>query len=481
MKTASSAITSPAHPAGIRTENTRSHGAVGKRFGMPATGQKCVGDAAGAPHRVPGRPCRWPSRTCSGSGSPPRAMPRLRRADCSRPGIRRRGRGRGFEYLESSGVRVVDKETLERIRGLGIPPAWKDVWISPDPLGHLQATGIDAAGRKQYLYHERWRLRRDQEKFDRVLEFAATLPSVRAELLRLLAPGDLTRGRVLACAVRLLDLGFFRIGGEEYAEENDSFGLATIQKRHVRLGPGCELTFDYPAKSGAQRVQTVIDAAAYGVVAELKRRRGGGDELLAYKRGRTLVRRHLRGCQRAHSRADGRPVLRQGLPHVECDRSRRRLPGRLGGRRPLRHRTKARQVPGRARRRPLPRQYAGGLPCLVHRSAGLRPLRCRHHRFQGARARWRQRGRRPRRRDRERDRCRGARAPGRQPGGPGRQARSRRRQRGCVAGATGATTCATPPRGRERDRATRRGPSRARRPGRSIRTAGRAASGETPA
>ena len=114
-------------------------------------------------------------------------MPRLRRADCSRPGIRRRGRGRGFEYLEPSGARVVDEETLERIRGLGIPPAWKDVWISVDPLGHLQATGIDAAGRKQYLYHERWRLRRDQEKFDRVLEFAATLPRVRAELLRLLA------------------------------------------------------------------------------------------------------------------------------------------------------------------------------------------------------------------------------------------------------------------------------------------------------
>jgi DNA topoisomerase IB len=211
-------------------------------------------------------------------------MPRLRRADCSQPGITRRGRGRGFEYRTPCGAPVADEATLARIRVLAVPPAWTDVWISVDPLGHLQATGIDAAGRKQYLYHERWRQRRDREKFDRVLEFAATLPRVRAETLRLLGRRGLTRERVLACAVRLLDLGFFRIGGEEYAEENESFGLATLQKRHVRLGPAGELMFDYPAKSGAQRVQRIVDPAAYRVVSELKRRRAGGTELLAYKR-----------------------------------------------------------------------------------------------------------------------------------------------------------------------------------------------------
>jgi DNA topoisomerase IB len=138
-------------------------------------------------------------------------MTRLRRSDCSGPGISRRGRGRGFEYRAHDGRRVDDAEVLARIRELGIPPAWKDVWICPSPAGHLQATGTDAAGRKQYLYHPQWRVRRDAEKFADMARFAHALPDLRAHVQDDLDGDSFTRARVLACAVRLLDRGFFRI------------------------------------------------------------------------------------------------------------------------------------------------------------------------------------------------------------------------------------------------------------------------------
>ena len=207
-----------------------------------------------------------------------------RRVDCSAPGIFRRRRGRGFEYLDAGG-RIEDPDTLARIRTLGIPPAWKDVWICSDPKGHIQAVGIDAAGRKQYLYHQRWRERRDQQKFDRMVEFAERLPKVRTITNDHLTLEGMPRERALACAVRLLDRGFFRVGGEDYAESNQSFGLATMLKRHVTLEDG-EVVFDYIAKSGKQRIHSVVDPHVYDVVDHLKRRRAGGPELLAYKVGR---------------------------------------------------------------------------------------------------------------------------------------------------------------------------------------------------
>jgi DNA topoisomerase I len=214
-------------------------------------------------------------------------MARLRRADCSLPGFRRVKRGRGFSYLDEDGDPIEEPEVVERIRGLGIPPAWKDVWICPWDRGHIQATGVDAAGRKQYLYHEDWRTRRDSEKFEEMLDFAKDLPGLRDRVAKELAAGDgLTRERVLACAVRLLDRGFFRIGTEEYAESNESFGLATMHKRHVKLEDGDTMVFDYPAKSGVRQIRAVVDPLAMEVVGRLKRRRGGGDELLAYKDGR---------------------------------------------------------------------------------------------------------------------------------------------------------------------------------------------------
>jgi DNA topoisomerase IB len=212
---------------------------------------------------------------------------RLRRADCSGPGITRRRAGRGFAYYDEDGERVTEPEVLERIRELGLPPAWGDVWICPYPNGHLQATGVDAAGRKQYRYHDAWRTRRDAEKFEDMTRFARALPRLREQVERALEGSrQLTRERVLACAVRLLDRGFFRIGSEEYTVTNESYGLATMRKEHVTIEPDGTMVFDYPAKSGKRRLQAVVDPRATEIVGALKRRRGGGPELLAYKQGR---------------------------------------------------------------------------------------------------------------------------------------------------------------------------------------------------
>jgi DNA topoisomerase IB len=214
---------------------------------------------------------------------------RLRRSDVTVPGLTRRRRGRGFQYFDPDGQPVRDEEVLARIAELAIPPAWKDVWICPYPGGHIQATGIDAAGRKQYLYHPLWRARRDQEKFDAMLRFARSLPRMRERVERDLGDNEaLDEPRVLACAVRLLDRGFFRIGSEDYAVTNETYGLATMHKEHVTLD-GETIRFDYPAKSGKRRVQSVVDPEVAVVIAALKRRRGGRDELLAYKRGSRWV------------------------------------------------------------------------------------------------------------------------------------------------------------------------------------------------
>jgi DNA topoisomerase IB len=212
-------------------------------------------------------------------------MPRLRRVDCAAPGVARRRRGRGFAYVDENGHRIDDPETVERIRELAIPPAWEEVWICSDPLGHIQATGLDARGRKQYRYHDRWRLRRDREKFDSMVDFARALPRLRERVERDLRRRKLSRERVLACAVRLLDRGFFRIGSEDYAEENETYGVATMRKRHVTVRAS-DVVFDYQGKGGKRRVQVMGDRAIAGLVQTLRSRRGGGHELLAYRNGR---------------------------------------------------------------------------------------------------------------------------------------------------------------------------------------------------
>ena len=188
-------------------------------------------------------------------------------------------------YTDDQGRRVRDLETLERVRSLAIPPAWREVWICSDALGHLQATGIDAAGRKQYLYHPRWREHRDRQKFQRMTGFGTLLPGLRRKISKDLATEVLSRQRVLSGAVRLLDVGLFRIGSEEYANEDGGLGLATLRKEHVSLRDG-NLVFDFLAKSGVRRAQVIVDPASVALVSELRRRRGGGPELLAYKDGR---------------------------------------------------------------------------------------------------------------------------------------------------------------------------------------------------
>ncbi len=211
-----------------------------------------------------------------------RSRGRLRRSDCAGEGIRRRRRGGSFTYLDPGGERIDDEETLARIRELAIPPAWKDAWICPDPLGHIQATGIDAAGRKQYLYHSRWQQRRAERKFETVREFAAELPGLRRAVARDLKLEGMPRERALACAVRLLDLGFFRIGGEEYAETNESYGVATVRREHVTVSDG-EVVFDFPAKSGQRRVQSIRDEGVRRAIETMRRRRGGPEDLLAFR------------------------------------------------------------------------------------------------------------------------------------------------------------------------------------------------------
>jgi DNA topoisomerase IB len=212
---------------------------------------------------------------------------RLRRVEVDGQGYRRRRAGTGFTYLDCDGARIADADVVARIKALAIPPAWTDVWICPDARGHIQATGLDDRGRRQYRYHDDWRVERDRAKHDRMLELARALPRLRRRLGRDLAAEGVGRERVLACAVRLLELGLFRVGGEAYADDNGSYGLATLRKGHVRAR-GDELRFEYPGKGGQRRVVTIGDPRVADVVRALKRRRRGGPELLAYKdeRGR---------------------------------------------------------------------------------------------------------------------------------------------------------------------------------------------------
>jgi DNA topoisomerase IB len=188
-------------------------------------------------------------------------------------------------YFGPDGNAVRDPAEVARIKDLTIPPAWRDVWICPAPNGHIQAVGVDDAGRRQYRYHDEWRRQRDAAKHDRVLAFAAVLPRVREITAEHLTQRGYTRERVLAAAIRLIDLGFFRPGGKEYTDENGSYGLATVLRAHVRCSAS-QVTFEYPAKGAKEREQAVAEESVCAVVRGLKRRTGGGDQLLAHRAGR---------------------------------------------------------------------------------------------------------------------------------------------------------------------------------------------------
>ncbi|MEU0157708.1 DNA topoisomerase IB [Streptomyces sp. NPDC006261] len=206
---------------------------------------------------------------------------RLRHTRPTDPGYIRLRHGRGFRYLDARREPLRDAAELERIRALAIPPAWRDVWICTRPTGHLQAIGTDAAGRRQYLYHPQFRAEQERAKHDHVLDVAETLPAVRRAVERHLSDRGLTRHRVLATAVRLLDLGFFRIGNDHYAEVNNSYGLTTLLREHCRIQGGA-VVFTYTGKHGKELVQTIADPAVCRSLTSLMRRRSGGDRLLAY-------------------------------------------------------------------------------------------------------------------------------------------------------------------------------------------------------
>lgn len=211
---------------------------------------------------------------------------RLRTSQVDGPGISRVRSGRGFRYKDASGRPVTDPEEKERLRRLVIPPAWQDVWICPWPNGHLQAVGTDAAGRRQYLYHPRFRERQETAKHDHVLEVARALPDVREHVTQDLGRRGLCRERVLACAVRLLDLGFFRIGNESYRRDNGTYGLTTLLKEHASCQGG-EVCLTYPAKYSKTQTRALVDPPACKVLRALLRRSGGGQRLFAYRQGGT--------------------------------------------------------------------------------------------------------------------------------------------------------------------------------------------------
>ena len=196
---------------------------------------------------------------------------RLHHVSPDAPGITRVRRGRGFSYRHHSG-RTVSKADRERIEALAVPPAWRDVWICADPDGHLQATGVDDRGRKQYLYHQRWREARDLINFHRLIDFANALPRIREHVRVQLRRRTLDRERVVAGVIALLDTCHARVGGEEYAQENESFGLTTLQHQHVRVR-GNRIELSFPGKSGREWCCTVDDPAVARLVNALRRRR----------------------------------------------------------------------------------------------------------------------------------------------------------------------------------------------------------------
>ena len=233
-------------------------------------------------------------------------MARTRHVDCNTAGIRRLPHGRGFRYEWASGGRVDDPRIRERIRALAIPPAWKDVWICPIENGHIQATGIDAAGRKQYLYHQAWRENRDRQKFAEMEDFARALPRLREHVREELGRKGLVRERVLACAIGLLDRGLFRVGSERYASDNGTFGLTTLERRHVRIERGVAV-FDYTAKGGKRHRIEIAGPELIPTLRALKAGKSATGDLLGYRNGRQWrdvgaeeINQHLRelaGCE----------------------------------------------------------------------------------------------------------------------------------------------------------------------------------------
>lgn len=210
---------------------------------------------------------------------------RLRRSNASGRGYRRVAAGKGFSYRDLDGSTLPPGPIRDRLESIGIPPAWTDVWVAPFDNGHIQATGLDAVGRRQYIYHPEWRERKDRVKFDRALQLAESLPTARRLVTLDLRSDGHSRERVLAAAFRMLDSGSLRVGSERYTNENGSHGLATLLCAHVHVRKDC-LELKFPAKSGKDWESEIHDADLAALVRTLKRR-GGNARLLAFKDGRS--------------------------------------------------------------------------------------------------------------------------------------------------------------------------------------------------
>ncbi|GAA1270011.1 DNA topoisomerase IB [Arthrobacter pascens] len=210
---------------------------------------------------------------------------RLRHSNASGRGYRRVAAGKGFSYRDLDGSTLPPGPVRDRLESIGIPPAWTDVWIAPFENGHIQATGLDSVGRRQYIYHPAWRERKDRVKFDRALQLAESLPTARRMVTMDLRSDGVTRQRVLAAAFRMLDSGSLRVGSERYTNENGSRGLATLLCAHVQVRKD-RVQLSFPAKSGKNWDSEIFDADLAALVRVLKRR-GGNARLLAYKDGRT--------------------------------------------------------------------------------------------------------------------------------------------------------------------------------------------------
>jgi DNA topoisomerase I len=205
-----------------------------------------------------------PDRRNSADG-PPLRVPGLRCVSDAHPGIRRVRRGRGFSYVDPEGRPIRDRAELDRIAKVAVPPAWTDVWICPDPNGHILAIGRDAKGRKQYRYHPRWRSVRDEAKYEKTFDFGTKLPALRTRVRRHLREAGLPKEKVVATVVRLLDTTLMRVGNEEYARDNGSFGLTTLRDRHVKRN-GSGLTLRFRGKGGKEHTLAVEDPRIARVV-----------------------------------------------------------------------------------------------------------------------------------------------------------------------------------------------------------------------
>jgi len=263
----------------------------------------------------------------------------LHRSDVHAPGYRRVPADGGFEFFTPNGIAITSPDDLARIRALAIPPAWQDVWISPDPAGHIQATGLDAKGRRQYRYHALWRADRDTAKFGHMLRFAAALPAFRTTALEHLARRRLDRDRVSACALRVTELGLFRIGSERYAQEDHTYGVASLERRHVSFSGGTAV-FDYVAKESKHRTIRIADQSAVKTLRALHRASSDLPQLFVYANGagwEHITTGKLTGYLHAH--AGGEFTVKEfrtwnatllaalalsNTPHAESLRTRRR-------------------------------------------------------------------------------------------------------------------------------------------------------------